>query len=53
MRLGLSNLEDLLRFGLDYVRDDIKRKECNVSFLISSCLNYGGTLNGLVAYSGY
>jgi len=53
IRLRLSNLKDLPRFGLDYIRDDIKRKESNVSFSISSCLNYSGTLNSLVAYSDY
>ena len=53
IRLPLSNLKDLLRFGLDYVWDNIKRKKSNISFLISSYLNYGGTLNSLVAYNNY
>ena len=46
IRLRLSNLKDLPRFGLDYIRD-----KSNISFLISSRLNYSGTLNSLVAYS--
>jgi hypothetical protein len=49
----LSNLKDLLQFSLDHVQDNIKRKESNISFSINSCLNYGGTLNSLVAYNAY
>ena len=51
MRLRLSSLEIFLQFSLNHIWDDIKRKESNISFLISSYLNYGGTLNSLVAYS--
>ena len=53
MRLRLSSLENLPQFSLNHVWDDIKRKESNISFLISSRLNYSGTLNSLVVYSNY
>ena len=51
MRLKLFSLKDLPRFSLDHIRDNIKRKKSNISFSISSCLNYGGTLNSLVTYN--
>jgi hypothetical protein len=49
----LFNFKNLLQFSLDYIQNNIKRKESNISFLISSYLNYGGTLNGLVTYNTY
>ena len=51
IRLRLSNLKNLPQFSLDHVWDNIKRKKNNINFLISSYLNYGGTLNSLITHS--
>ena len=51
IRLRLFSLKNLLQFSLNHIQDNIKKKESNINFSISFCLNYGGILNSLVTYS--
>ena len=52
MRLGYLILRIFYDSAL-IISGIILRGKSNISFLISSYLNYGGTLNSLVAYSAY